>query len=100
MKIFKILSFSKYALLNLYVENIETDWIYNHRFNLIRFSGSCSVWRDAVQPPTEANCHDAIRWVSHLVAGGNTCTLEALQVRDISRLENNSSLSETFNGRN
>lgn len=50
------------------------------KFNLIRFSGKCSVWRDAVQPPTESNCHDAIGWVSHLIAGGNTCTLEALQL--------------------
>ncbi|GFR86394.1 von Willebrand factor A domain-containing protein 3A [Elysia marginata] len=50
------------------------------KFNLIRFSGTCSVWRDTVQPPTESNCHDAIGWVSHLVAGGNTCTLEALQL--------------------
>ncbi|KAH9491872.1 von Willebrand factor A domain-containing protein 3A [Bulinus truncatus] len=50
-------------------------------FNLISFSGSCCVWRDAIQPPTEANCHDAIRWVSLLKPNGNTCTLEALQVQ-------------------
>ncbi|XP_035826258.1 von Willebrand factor A domain-containing protein 3A isoform X2 [Aplysia californica] len=49
-------------------------------FNFIRFSGNCTVWRDAIQSPTESNCHDAIRWVSQLMASGNTCTLEALQL--------------------
>ncbi|XP_055877562.1 von Willebrand factor A domain-containing protein 3A-like [Biomphalaria glabrata] len=49
-------------------------------FNLISFSGSCCVWRDAIQSPTESNCHDAIRWVSFLKSNGNTCTLEALQL--------------------
>ncbi|XP_059162068.1 von Willebrand factor A domain-containing protein 3A-like [Physella acuta] len=49
-------------------------------FNLISFSSKCLVWRDAVQKPTEKNCHDAIRWVSELLPNGNTCTLEALQL--------------------
>ncbi|CAG5136343.1 unnamed protein product, partial [Candidula unifasciata] len=52
----------------------------NIRFNLISFSGSCSVWKDAIQTPSEANCHDAIRWIFHMQAGGNTCTLDALRL--------------------
>ena len=51
------------------------------RFNIIQFSGSCKKWRDNIQEPTEENCHDAVRWTSSFVANGNTCTLEALQVR-------------------
>ncbi|BFZ03428.1 hypothetical protein BsWGS_06467 [Bradybaena similaris] len=52
----------------------------NIKFNLISFSGSCVVWKDAVQTPSDANCHDAVRWISHMKAGGNTCTLEALRL--------------------
>ncbi|XP_070580843.1 von Willebrand factor A domain-containing protein 3A-like isoform X2 [Ptychodera flava] len=48
------------------------------RFNIIRFSGNVEKWRPAVVKPTEENCHDAVQWVSTFVAGGNTCTLDAL----------------------
>ena len=37
-------------------------------------------WKPTLVEPTEENCHDAARWISDLVADGNTCTLEALQV--------------------
>ena len=53
------------------------------RFNVIQFSGSCRKWRENIQAPSEENCHDAVRWTSNFVANGNTCTLEALQVRQI-----------------
>ncbi|KAL8584268.1 hypothetical protein ACOMHN_034953 [Nucella lapillus] len=58
------------------------DQIYklDIRFNIIQFSGGCQKWRDSIQPPTEENCHDAVRWSTNLVANGNTCTLEALQL--------------------
>ncbi|KAK7113358.1 von Willebrand factor A domain-containing protein 3A-like [Littorina saxatilis] len=49
-------------------------------FNIIQFSGSCKRWRDAIQSPSEENCHDAVRWSSNFHANGNTCTLEALQM--------------------
>ncbi|XP_067671399.1 von Willebrand factor A domain-containing protein 3A-like [Haliotis asinina] len=59
-------------------------WEQLHRlrikFNLISFSGTCSKWRSCIQEPTEENCHDAVKWTSKLVAEGNTCTLEALQL--------------------
>jgi len=50
------------------------------RFNLIAFSRSCSSWKTGLVDPTEENCHDAAQWIAGLVADGNTCTLEALQV--------------------
>lgn len=58
------------------------DQIYKQDiwFNIIQFSGSTSKWRDSIQPPTEENCHDAVRWTSKFTANGNTCTLEALQL--------------------
>lgn len=49
-------------------------------FNIIQFSGTCKKWRERIQPPTEENCHEAVRWTSGLVASGNTCTMEALQL--------------------
>jgi len=51
-----------------------------YRFNLIAFSRSCSSWKPGLVDPTEENCHDAAQWIACLVADGNTCTLEALQV--------------------
>ncbi|XP_077979926.1 von Willebrand factor A domain-containing protein 3A-like isoform X2 [Glandiceps talaboti] len=48
------------------------------KFNIIRFSGNVEKWRPVAVKPTDENCHDAVRWVSSFVAGGNTCTLEAL----------------------
>ncbi|PVD38341.1 hypothetical protein C0Q70_00953 [Pomacea canaliculata] len=58
------------------------DQIYKMEieFNIIQFSGSCKKWRNTIQPATESNCHDAVRWTSMLTANGNTCTLEALQL--------------------
>ncbi|XP_013421396.1 von Willebrand factor A domain-containing protein 3A [Lingula anatina] len=48
------------------------------KFNLIRFSHTCEKWEEKMVDATESACHDAIRWVSKLVASGNTCTLDAL----------------------
>ncbi|XP_071488383.1 von Willebrand factor A domain-containing protein 3A-like [Diadema antillarum] len=47
-------------------------------FNIIRFSADIEPWRPAIVEPTDANCNDAVRWVSTFVPAGNTCTLEAL----------------------
>ena len=49
-------------------------------FNLVHFSKNCERWRPNLVEPTEENCHDAVHWVSTLVANGNTCTLQALEV--------------------
>jgi len=49
-------------------------------FNLIAFSRSCNSWQTGLVESTEENCHDAAQWITGLVADGNTCTLEALQV--------------------
>lgn len=49
-------------------------------FNLVHFSKNCEQWRPNLAEPTEENCHDAVRWISTLVANGNTCTLQALEV--------------------
>jgi len=50
------------------------------RFNLIGFSRMCTSWKSGLVDSTEDNCHDAAQWISALVADGNTCTLQALQV--------------------
>lgn len=47
---------------------------------MISFSAGCEKWRDHIQPASEENCHDAVRWASRFVATGNTCTLEAIEV--------------------
>ena len=51
-----------------------------YSFNLIRFSKDTEKWQPSLVEPTDSNCKDAAQWVSQLVANGNTCTLEALQV--------------------
>ncbi|KAK2189215.1 hypothetical protein NP493_113g03015 [Ridgeia piscesae] len=53
---------------------------YSVSFNLVRFSKNCEQWRPQLAESTEENCHDAVRWISALVANGNTCTLQALEL--------------------
>ncbi|KAI0236056.1 von Willebrand factor A domain-containing protein 3A [Lamellibrachia satsuma] len=53
---------------------------YSISFNLVHFSKNCEQWRPNLAEPTEENCHDAVRWISTLVANGNTCTLQALEL--------------------
>ena len=57
-------------------------------FNLVRFSKNCEQWRPLLAESTEENCHDAVRWISALVANGNTCTLQALEVTMCSKTMN------------
>lgn len=49
------------------------------KFNLISFSQTVNRWMTCLADAAEENCHDAVRWASELQAGGNTCTLEAIQ---------------------
>ncbi|KAL3876675.1 hypothetical protein ACJMK2_034479, partial [Sinanodonta woodiana] len=58
------------------------DQLYRQgvKFNMVQFSGACDAWKSNVQPATQENCHDAIKWTSRLEASGNTCTLEALKM--------------------
>ena len=51
------------------------------RFNMVGFSNKTESWQIGLMEPSEENCHDAVRWAAGLKAHGNTCTLEALQVR-------------------
>lgn len=48
-------------------------------FNFIAFSENCTKWQPTIQSVSEEKCHEAVEWVSNLVASGNTCTLEALE---------------------
>ncbi|XP_071962568.1 von Willebrand factor A domain-containing protein 3A-like isoform X2 [Antedon mediterranea] len=65
----------KRELIALIWEQLKKE---NISFNIIRFSADVEPWRPRVVEPTNENCHDAVRWLSTFVAGGNTCTLEAL----------------------
>ncbi|XP_033122246.1 von Willebrand factor A domain-containing protein 3A-like [Anneissia japonica] len=65
----------KRELIALIWEQLKKE---NISFNIIRFSGDVESWRPQIVEPTNENCNDAVRWVSTLVTGGNTCTLEAL----------------------
>lgn len=64
----------------LVMESQVTDDFFL-RFNLVRFSRTCERWQQALVEPTDDNCREAVQWVAQLAASGNTCTLEALQVR-------------------
>lgn len=50
----------------------------NVSFNIVRFSADIEPWRPSIVEPSDANCNDAVRWVSSFVPAGNTCTLEAI----------------------
>ncbi|XP_010895711.3 von Willebrand factor A domain-containing protein 3A isoform X2 [Esox lucius] len=49
------------------------------RFSVLAFSGGVTVWRPALQEPTEEACGSAVQWVCQLDCHGGTNTLEALQ---------------------
>lgn len=67
----------KKELISLIWEQLHKHKI---RFNLVRFSKTCERWKPSLVEPSDDHCHDAIRWVAELVAHGNTCTLETLQM--------------------
>ncbi|XP_029335195.1 von Willebrand factor A domain-containing protein 3A [Mus caroli] len=48
------------------------------RFNLLSFAEDLQLWQDTLVESTEATCHKAMQWVSHLQAQGSTSVLAAL----------------------
>ncbi|XP_037670928.1 von Willebrand factor A domain-containing protein 3A isoform X2 [Choloepus didactylus] len=47
-------------------------------FNLLSFAEGLHPWQDALVETTEAACHQAMKWVTHLEAQGSTSVLQAL----------------------
>ncbi|KAM6166301.1 LOW QUALITY PROTEIN: von Willebrand factor A domain-containing protein 3A [Erethizon dorsatum] len=47
-------------------------------FNLLSFSDSLQPWQDTLVETTDAACHEAMQWVTHLQAQGSTSILQAL----------------------
>ncbi|XP_029805813.1 von Willebrand factor A domain-containing protein 3A [Suricata suricatta] len=48
------------------------------RFNLLSFAEDLQLWRDTLVETTDAACHEAMQWVTHLRARGSTSVLQAL----------------------
>lgn len=48
------------------------------RFNLLSFAEDLQLWRDTLVETTDAACHEAMQWVTHLRAQGSTSVLQAL----------------------
>ncbi|XP_012500395.1 PREDICTED: von Willebrand factor A domain-containing protein 3A [Propithecus coquereli] len=49
-----------------------------HSFNLLSFAEGLQPWQDALVETTDAACHEAMQWVTHLQAQGSTSVLQAL----------------------
>lgn len=47
-------------------------------FNLLSFAEGLQPWHDALVETTDAACHEAMQWVTHLQAHGSTSVLQAL----------------------
>lgn len=47
-------------------------------FNLLSFAEDLRLWRDTLVETTDAACHEAMQWVTHLRAHGSTSILHAL----------------------
>uniref|UniRef100_H0WWW2 von Willebrand factor A domain containing 3A n=1 Tax=Otolemur garnettii TaxID=30611 RepID=H0WWW2_OTOGA len=47
-------------------------------FNLLSFAEGLQPWRDTLVETTDAACHEAMQWVTHLNAQGSTSILQAL----------------------
>ncbi|XP_026371360.1 von Willebrand factor A domain-containing protein 3A isoform X1 [Ursus americanus] len=47
-------------------------------FNLLSFAEDLHLWRDTLVETTDAACHEAMQWVTHLHAQGSTSILHAL----------------------
>ncbi|XP_059548033.1 von Willebrand factor A domain-containing protein 3A [Myotis daubentonii] len=59
-------------------------------FNLIGFAEDLQLWRGSLVETTDAACHEATQWVTHLRAQGSTSVLQALlkafSLRDVEGL--------------
>ncbi|XP_062036353.1 von Willebrand factor A domain-containing protein 3A isoform X4 [Lepus europaeus] len=47
-------------------------------FNLLSFAEGLQPWQDSLVDTTDAACHKAMQWVTHLQAQGSTSVLQAL----------------------
>lgn len=47
-------------------------------FNLLSFAEGLQPWQDTLVETTDAACHEAMQWVTHLHAQGSTSVLQAL----------------------
>ncbi|CAH6793035.1 Vwa3a [Phodopus roborovskii] len=47
-------------------------------FNLLSFAKDLKPWQNTLVETTDATCHEAMQWVTHLQAQGNTSFLSAL----------------------
>ncbi|XP_047636291.1 von Willebrand factor A domain-containing protein 3A isoform X2 [Phacochoerus africanus] len=47
-------------------------------FNLLSFAEGLQAWQDTLVETTDAACHEAMQWVTHLHAQGSTSVLQAL----------------------
>ncbi|KAL6087754.1 hypothetical protein STEG23_008054, partial [Scotinomys teguina] len=51
---------------------------YCDSFNLLSFAKDLKPWQNTLVETTDAACHEAMQWVTHLQAQGNTSFLSAL----------------------
>ncbi|XP_069066394.1 von Willebrand factor A domain-containing protein 3A [Pleurodeles waltl] len=51
----------------------------NTRFNLMSFAEYAAAWQDCLVEATDEACHDAVQWVSKVIAHGHASICEALQ---------------------
>ncbi|XP_025772437.1 LOW QUALITY PROTEIN: von Willebrand factor A domain-containing protein 3A [Puma concolor] len=70
-----------------YLQQVKTELIlliweqlrkHCDRFNLLSFAEDLQLWRDTLVETTDAACHEAMQWVTHLRAQGSTSVLQAL----------------------
>ncbi|ELV14282.1 von Willebrand factor A domain-containing protein 3A [Tupaia chinensis] len=61
----------------------DNNFLENHCFNLLGFAEGLQPWQDTLVETTDAACHEAMQWVTHLQAHGGTSVLQALLARDL-----------------
>uniref|UniRef100_G3T2G0 von Willebrand factor A domain containing 3A n=1 Tax=Loxodonta africana TaxID=9785 RepID=G3T2G0_LOXAF len=70
-----------------YLQQVKTELIlliweqlrkHCKSFNLISFAEGLQPWQETLVATTDAACHEAMQWVTHLEAQGNTSVLQAL----------------------
>ncbi|XP_004373512.1 von Willebrand factor A domain-containing protein 3A [Trichechus manatus latirostris] len=70
-----------------YVQQMKTELIlliweqlrkHCESFNLISFAEGLQPWQETLVATTDAACREAMQWVTHLEAQGNTSVLQAL----------------------
>ncbi|XP_073071558.1 von Willebrand factor A domain-containing protein 3A isoform X2 [Manis javanica] len=70
-----------------YLQQVKTELIlliweqlrkHCDSFNLLSFAEGLQPWQDTLVETTDAACHEAMQWVTHLHAQGSTSVLQAL----------------------